>query len=1027
MKKIFIITILFLFFISSLFAEDKAARIVYLTGKVTYSRDNIHWAKLNLLQYIPDGSCIKVSENSEAAIILKDRSQIRLKSGSLFCIKKSGSAPEEKTFKRGLLNLKKGALWFRNKRNAPKPLIETPVVTASIRGTEMAINVPQSNKTDVVVLEGKVKCSTAESQVIIKRGEEAKAIGNKIDIVKLIRPENKVQWLLLTPEIVGPKDRYVSGKDKKAIELAKEAMKLLAKNESEKALEKAKKALSISSNRASVNVAMATILQTFGKFNKAIKFALKAIKLDPESVPALLRAVELYLGFNKLKKAENLIDNFKGNKEDARIYLLKGYIALINLNSDSAISFFKNSLRLKPDFSEAYLGLGLAEYYNGKISNGLKHMEYACLLNPLAAYPHYYLGKAIYGIGERKNAEVELKRAIQLDKNDPTPYVYLATIYSDTYRPGDAILALQKAIKLNNNKLATRSRFLLDADRASKNISLSWALSMMGLNEWAKALGDEAVWYDPSNSAAYLFRATEAVGSKANDAETLGDTRRASLLQPVNSNTYNTYTEYQTLLEQPENRASILIQGGTDKTLYSDGFIRGGNKNFAYFGQATYSTTDGPKDDTGQWGENSFIRGKYAINENHQVLFEGILGHSHEQDLRPWTDGDKDSQDFVNKKNYWSMFGGYHWRQSGGYNLLISFQYNGTDGNWNLKKTSEKHHNLFHSRNFRSEFVELITLNRHKISFGGSIEYGYSYPKYYLNFIIPPKQYIFTNKNYQREYKTYFRDLWHINDNFIIDYGLAYSFQDGFWLDKFNNAKEKDRLLPHLGLVTNFYKNTVRLAFYQELQPHYLSGTLQPVEVAGFKRLTGVTPGTWTRFYGAGFDRKWNNKNFSRIEFLRYERRLNKYSPNPYSGLNWNDERDSSIRIVHEMLITEQVAFSINGYIRNIETRKKRTTRTDRALGAKITWVHPSGLILQGAIWLVDQDGAKGYSNYEGDNFEICSLSLQKSFMNKKGLLYIQWENIFDEEYRYLMFEENEFTQLPWQNSRVEVGIRWNF
>ena len=1027
MKKVMILISFIIFITFSLYANNNAARIVYLTGNVKYSTDNIHWIKLNLLQYIPEGACVKVENNGEAALILKDRSQIRLKSGTIFCIQKSGSAPEEKTFKRGLLNLKKGALWFRNKRRVPKPLIETPVVTASIRGTEMAINVQKNKKTEIVVLEGKVQCENNKNKVVIHRGEVADVLPNeKIEITKIIRPENKVQWLLLTPDIIGPADRYVTGKDKKAIEIAKAAMRLLINNEHKKAYEKIKHALKLSPNRASINVVMATILQTFGKFKEALKYANKALKLDPMSVPALLRSVELYLGVNKLDKAEKLILSFKGNKNDARIFLLRGYIALINLKPKEAISYFNKSLKIKPDFSEAYLGLGLAEYYIGKINDGLKHMEYACLLNPLAAYPHYYLGKALYGIGERKNAIVELKRALELDSNDPTPYVYLATIYSDTYRPGDAILALQKAIELNNNKLTTRSRFLLDADRASKNISLSWALSMMGLNEWAKAIGDEAIWYDPSNSGAYLFRASEAIGEKAIDAETLGDRRRALLLQPVNSNTYNTYTEYQSLLEEPENKGSVLFQGGTDKTLNSDAFIRGGRKNIAYLGEATYSTTDGPKDDTGKWGEKSYLKAKYAINANHQFAFEGLIGHSHEQDLNPWTDGNEKSMDFVKMGNSWSIFGGYHWRQPGDNNLLISLQYNGDDGERDLKEAYDEYE-WFHRRVFRNEFVELLNFNSHKFSFGGSFEYGYEYIRDRI-FVVINREYVHNTRDYFKEYKTYFRDLWHINDKIIVDYGLAYCFQDGFWLDKYKNAKEKDRLLPHLGIVTDFYKNRLRLAFYQELQPHYLSGTLQPVEVAGFKKITGVNPGTWTRFYGAGFDRKWNFKNFSRIELLRYERRLpNGYSPNPYSGLTWNDERDTIFRIIHEMLITEEVALSLNASVRSIKTRKVKTTRTDRDFGAKITWIHPSGLIVQSAIWMVDQDTGKGYKDYRGDSFQILSISMEKSFMNKKGVFYFNWENILDERYRYFMFEPIESLQLPWQRNKILAGLRWNF
>ncbi len=1032
MKKAFLFSILVLFITTVILnAEDKAGRIIFYKGKVEFTTDNQNWNNVKLLQYLPEGACVRVSQNSEAALILKDRSQIRLKSGSLFCLKVAGSAPGSGGLKQGILNLKKGSLWFRNKRKTTKPLIETPVVTASIRGTEMVINVSENKNTEVVVLEGKVKCSNDKNNAIITRGEAAEVDSTeKIRLVKLLRPENKAQWLLLTPEIVGPNDKNLSGDDQKAVELANNAVKLLSLNKGKEALAEVEKAYKISQNRAAVNVAMATILQSFGKFNKAVKYANKALLLDKKSLPALFRDVELYMGLNRVEKAEYLLNSFKGNKEDFRYYLLQGYIDLVRLDPNSAIYNFKKSIMLKPDFSESYLGLGLAEYYSGDIKNGLKHMEYASLLNPLAAYPHYYLGKAIYGIGERKEAEIELKRATQLDSNDPTSYVYLSTIYTDTFKPTKGILALEKAIELNNNKLATRSRFLLDQDRAAKNISLSWSLSMMGLNEWAKYTGDKAVWDDPTNSSAYLFRASKAVAQKSIDAATLGDARRASLLQPVNANTYITYTNYQGLLELPEFNDGILIKGGTDKSFTTNGYIKGGKKKIAFYTEGTFNTTDGPKNRTGEWGENGLARFKYAINNKHELLFEGILGHTHDEDLSVWSYGKANAEDKIDRKNYWSIYTGYHWKQPNNNHLLISAQYNGSDGNWKYNQVTpyflnKKFSNYYHRRTFRGEFLEILNiLASHKISFGGAFEYSDKSNNNRVEWYINDKT---ATTTYQREYKAYIRDLWHITDSTILDYGIAYCEQDDFWISADRNYKDKKRWLPQVGIVQTLGKNEFRLAYFHEMQPNYLSGTIQPVEVSGFFTVTGVYPGTWTKFYGAGWDRTWNERNFTKVELTRDERRFPYYySPNPYINTWWKEERDTTLKLVYETLLGKQFALSFNTTIREIKSRKARTRRTDKDFGIKLTWVHPTGIIAQGAFWFVDQDTGKGY-NDNGDNFGILSFSIQKSFWDKKGLLYFKCENIGDREFKYLTFEPVESLQLPWQSSKIIVGVKFDF
>ncbi len=1019
------------------YCNKTAGKIIFFSGKVSFSTNNGQkWDKVSINQTLEEGSCIRTSANSEAALLLNDHSQIRIKSNSIFCLKKTGSAPGAFPVRAGLNKLLKGKIWFRNKRKGSKPIFQTPVVTASIRGTEMVIAVnDKGDKSDVTVLEGKVKCSNEKGSVVINRGEVAKTKkGESPKITLLAKPELSAQWLIITPDIVGPTEKNI--KNREYIQIALNAVKELAFGNTEKAVNLINNVYKSHPDSAAVNVAMATILQSKGEFQKALKYANKAYKADSLSVPAVLRKAELLLGLDRVKETFSLINSFKG-KDDARLHILKAYLALIEKNLQDAISEFNKAININPSVATSHLGLGIALYSSGNFKNGLIEMEKASLLEPFAAYPHNYLGKALYERGERHEAEIELRRAMQLDPNDPTPHIYLSIILADEYRQGEGVKEIQKAISLNNNLLSTRSRFLLDQDRALKNVSLAYSLSGMGLDEWAKASGDLAVWDDPTNSGAYLFRASQAVGTGEIDSATLGDVKRAQLLQPVNSNTYITYTGYQSLLEIPKIKGSLWGILGNDETVSTGGFINGGSKRVAFYTDAIYKYTDGPRGNSDEQIEQSLIKIKTSLSESHQLMLSTVFGHRDQGDLNAWVFDNVKTEDIDTDMDYWSFNIGYHWRQAAGKSLLINFQGHGEDSNtkWN-NPTKYKYfssiNSRYHSNAWRLELLELFRTANHRISFGTSFENRFQRPRqsyyYPILYNIPP--YSSSNNIHKKERRVFFRDLWK-NNNLIITGGVSYIYLDNIWLSD-NSYKKKEKILPEIGLVYNLtQKDILRFGYFQEMQPDYLSGTLQPTEISGFKKVTGTTPGTWTRFYGIGWDRNWSDTVFTRLELYRTSRRYPSYfTPYPDdNGQNlWRNEQFDTLRFVINTLLSKNLALSFTFKGVDFEAKNPERERTDYSSEIRLSYTHPAGIKAQFAFWLVSQD-EKGndFGENLGDDFIIASFYIEKSLFNKKGLIYLSVENITDEQYNYLVSDRVESQQLPWEGFLGKIGFQWNF
>ena len=298
-------------------AVDDAATLISYKGTVMVSQNGRDgWMPVKKGMKVPEGYYIRSGKNSEAALMLKDRSQIRLRHNSVLQLKKSGSAPAEAKQKKGVLGFFKGEFWMRNKRKVIKPDINTASLNMSIRGTELKVLVTEDNETRVTALEGDILVANDTGSTVIRRGLEAfSRAGGPIETVTIVNPEGSVQWLLITPDVVGPADISPATPDARlAVDLSRAAMRLLVENRPKEALEKAGEALQVRPENAAANVAMATILQPLGRFDQALGHAQQGHKADPLSEPALLRTVELMLGQNKVSAANDLMAGFRGKK-----------------------------------------------------------------------------------------------------------------------------------------------------------------------------------------------------------------------------------------------------------------------------------------------------------------------------------------------------------------------------------------------------------------------------------------------------------------------------------------------------------------------------------------------------------------------------------------------------------------------------------------------------------------------------------------------------------------------------------------
>jgi tetratricopeptide (TPR) repeat protein len=168
------------------------------------------WQKAQLRQELFGGDTVRTGANSRAAILCMDESQIRLNQHTVLTLKNVAPsprlrfgeiAPAAQAQEAGsLYEVIQGEVWLRNKKEKFLFELETPTVTATIRGTELNVRVQPDGTTSIVMLEGEVKMANRYGEILLTAGEEGLARPGKAPTKQvLVQPANAVQWSLFYP------------------------------------------------------------------------------------------------------------------------------------------------------------------------------------------------------------------------------------------------------------------------------------------------------------------------------------------------------------------------------------------------------------------------------------------------------------------------------------------------------------------------------------------------------------------------------------------------------------------------------------------------------------------------------------------------------------------------------------------------------------------------------------------------------------------------------------------------------------
>jgi tetratricopeptide (TPR) repeat protein len=348
----------------------------------------------------------------------------------------------------------------------------------------------------------------------------------------------------------------------------------------------------------------------------------RALAIDPRDLQALVSRARIRFGSDDTAGARADLDAATAiAPDDAQVRSLRGFISLADGRLTQAQADFEAAIGRDAELGEPHLGLGLLHFRAGREQDGLFEMLTATLLEPKVALYQSYLGKAYYQARRFPEGLAALASAKRLDPRDPTPWLYASLYLRDQNQQVDALTELREAIARNDFRAVYRSRFLLDRDLATKNVSLAEIYRQLGFAAWGAYEALNSLETDLTNASAHLFLAN-SYGELPDRTQAFGsELLQYFLYAPVNRNSFNNFSEYTALLEQPRRELTVTGETGSREWGFGNLNARTGNERLATLAFIQKRRNDGPRPNVPDERIQGFLQAKVALGRRSDLFF----------------------------------------------------------------------------------------------------------------------------------------------------------------------------------------------------------------------------------------------------------------------------------------------------------------------------------------------------------------------------------------------------------------------
>ncbi|HEU5180219.1 MAG TPA: tetratricopeptide repeat protein [Candidatus Polarisedimenticolia bacterium] len=563
------------------------------------------WAPATVNQTLQGHDRVRTGAASRASLLYADQTLHRLNEKSeVEILPPAGDTP-------GVLKVLSGQHYFSSRTPKDFGKIETPTVTAAIKGTEFEVDVAEDSTVTITMLEGVVQASNAQGSLEVRPGEQAYVEPGKAPVRRtLVHPRDAVAWSFYYPPILGKGDAARLEKQGAAGDsLSRAATKLSAgqvdeakplvdgalktnprdpialalssviasgENRREDATKLAGEAMAAAPDSAAAALAGSIAAQGAFDIDKATALARKASELDPSSGEAKARTAEMLMAQGNIEQARSMAEAaVKAAPGNARALSVLGFVELAEFNSSKARQLFEQAVQADSGLPLAHLGLGISQMRTKQVEKGRESLQTAATLDPADSLARSYLGKAYYEERRIPEAGKELATAKELDPNDPTPYLYDAILKQNDNRPLEALTAMQESIERNDRRAVYRSRLLLDQDTATRASDMARVYNDLGFEQLGMVTARRSADQDQANFSSHLFLSGTYRTTPNYAPAFLSEVLQARIFQPANVNAARpdvinesnvSFNEYTALFDRPRARAFGAFEYGQTDT-----------------------------------------------------------------------------------------------------------------------------------------------------------------------------------------------------------------------------------------------------------------------------------------------------------------------------------------------------------------------------------------------------------------------------------------------------------------------------
>lgn len=543
------------------------AEIISVSGKGE-KRDTAQaeWISAVPRQMVKPGGFVRTLDLSQMALLLPDRTQLRLNQNSQMQIKTLADASE---WNQSAVKLNAGRAWSQARpATAPQGTVapsarismETPSATLSIRGTDWEVEVGPDGRTQLVVLSGIVDIANEHGALKVGAGEAASAeIGKAPTRLLLANPAERVQWvtswqvqprrwvpqpgrdLVPTVELLEAGDFAAAARSLSQLpgsvgrDLLQADLAMVSGDAGRAAGLLAPHAADGRGNAAAIAL-LARVYLAQGKAEPAAALLETARSAHPDKAEIWLATAELALFRGNVQAArEALARTLEIDSGNVEAWFVRGSLETERENIQAARAALDAALAVRPAFTKAQAERGTLETLAGDFESAGRFYEQA-----LSAEPGNYIALTGRGIlklksGDSRGALDDFLRAGVIEPRFARAWLYSAAAFYQLREVKRAEEALNKAIQLDpRDPLPHVMRGLILSDRLDLgtavdaardaqermpylkslnqvlnnqkgSANVGSALAAFGMDEWARHYATTA--YSPWWAGSHLFLA----------------------------------------------------------------------------------------------------------------------------------------------------------------------------------------------------------------------------------------------------------------------------------------------------------------------------------------------------------------------------------------------------------------------------------------------------------------------------------------------------------------------------------------